>query len=428
VTARFATLQEWLQWQETLHPSAIDLGLARIREVACILFGENFSATQPITITVAGTNGKGSCVTALAALLHGLDKCVGSFTSPHLFRYNERIRIDNKEVSDTDLCAAFSAIDEARGDISLTYFEFNALAAFWIFRQYQVDVQVLEVGLGGRLDAVNLLDADIAVITNIALDHVDWLGDTREKIGAEKAGILRQHGKLVYGEVDMPASIRKQVETLGVESRQMCHHFSCSKGRDGFIWHGLDKNGVSLMLTTAFPQLPLPSVACALQVLAWLDLWDAETIPQALPMITLAGRMQRLQSPQLNDREREWILDVAHNEAGARFLADHLQQSGHQKLTALFSAMGDKDLAGIISALKLAVQQWILFPLSDNPRAATLEQLQTAALVAGVDPSAIICVADVKSAIESALGYGAVEPVLVCGSFFTVSAVREILS
>ena len=191
MSARFSTLEAWLQWQETLHPSVIDLGLSRIRQVAITLFGEDFQKQQPLTITVAGTNGKGSCVTALSALLHRLGKRVGSFTSPHLLRYNERIRIDGAEVSDADLCDAFSAIDTARSEISLTYFEFNALAAFWLFKKYRVDVQVLEVGLGGRLDAVNLLDADVAVITNIALDHVDWLGDTREKIGAEKAGVWR---------------------------------------------------------------------------------------------------------------------------------------------------------------------------------------------------------------------------------------------
>ena len=414
------TLQEWLQWQETLHPSVIDLGLARIRQVAVVLFGEDFESQQPLTITVAGTNGKGSCVTALAVLLHGIGKRVGSFTSPHLVRYNERIRIDNKEVSDADLCAAFEAIDAARADISLTYFEFNALAAFWIFHQHQVDVQVLEVGLGGRLDASNLVDATIAVITNIALDHIDWLGDTREKIGAEKAGILRKNGKLVYGEADMPPSIHEIVNHLSVETRQITQQFSASIDDEFFIWCGLDKNSAPIELTTLMPQLPLPSVVCALQVLAWLDYWDAKIFTQLLPAITLEGRMERLQW-----RGREWLFDVAHNVAGAEFLTQRLQQAGIAPTTVIFSAMADKDLVGIFSALAPIVAQWYFFSLQDNSRAATLLQLQAAALQAGVSPLAIQICADANGAINLAAEYQPSRHVLVCGSFFTVSAIKN---
>ncbi|HSC76009.1 MAG TPA: Mur ligase family protein [Pseudomonadales bacterium] len=414
------TLQDWLQWQETLHPSAIDLGLARIRQVAAVLFGENFVSQQPLTITVAGTNGKGSCVTTLAVLLHGVGKRVGSFTSPHLLRYNERIRIDNAEVSDADLCAAFTAIDTARGEISLTYFEFNALAAFWLFRQYAVDVQVLEVGLGGRLDAVNLLNADIAVITNIALDHVDWLGDTREKIGAEKAGILRKNGKLIYGEADMPASIGECAQQLSVDTRQMTQQFFATVADELFVWRGLDQNGEPIELTAELPQLPLPSVACALQVMAWLDLWNAEVFSKLLPSMALAGRMERV-----HWRNREWILDVAHNEAGAQFLAGRLQQSNIAPAVAVFSAMADKDLTGIVAALSPLVQQWIIFPLADNPRAASVAQLEAALLQSGVDKAAIQCCEDAGSAVDGVARYATIKPVLVCGSFFTVAAINN---
>lgn len=417
------TLQEWLQWQETLHPSVIDLGLARIRQVAVVLFGEDFVSQQPLTITVAGTNGKGSCVTTLAVLLHGIGKRVGSFTSPHLVRYNERIRINNEEVSDADLCSAFEAIDAARSDISLTYFEFNALAAFWLFRHYNVEIQVLEVGLGGRLDAANLVDADLAVITSIALDHTDWLGDTREKIGAEKAGILRKKGRLVYGEADMPASILEKTDQLSVETRQITQQFTSSIAGEAFTWRGLDKIGTSIELTTASPQLPLPSVACALQVLAWLDLWDAKIFMQLLPTIKLAGRMERLQW-----KGREWIFDVAHNVAGAEFLAQRLQQAGIVPASAIFSAMADKDLVGVFTALAPVVTQWYLFPLQENPRAASLEQLQAAALQAGVNLLAIKICTDSHSAIHLAAEYQSVKTVLVCGSFFTVSAIRELLN
>jgi dihydrofolate synthase/folylpolyglutamate synthase len=419
---RESTLQEWLCWQETLHPSVMDLGLVRIRQVAVALFGEDFAAQQPLTITVAGTNGKGSCVTVLATLLHGLGKRVGSFTSPHLFRYNERIRIDNEEVSDSDLCAAFAAIDAARGATSLTYFEFNALAAFWLFRHYQVDVQVLEVGLGGRLDAANLVDADIAVITNIALDHVEWLGDTREKIGAEKAGILRQNGKLVYGEADMPASILAQANQLNVATSRIAHQFSTGVDKELFVWHGLDKNNAKLTLTTPMPQLPLPSVACALQVLAWLGLWDADLYARLLPSVMLSGRMERV-----HFHGQEWIFDVAHNPAGAHFLANSLQQAGITAVTVIFSAMSDKDLVGIFTALSSVAQRWIFFPLMDNARAASIAQLQAAAMQAGVDQMSIFCSPDAASAVQKFSNCERMPPVLVCGSFFTVSAVKSVL-
>ncbi|MEZ5539566.1 MAG: bifunctional tetrahydrofolate synthase/dihydrofolate synthase [Pseudomonadales bacterium] len=422
MSARFTTLAEWLQWQETLHPSTIDLGLSRIRQVATRLLGENFPTQQPFTITVGGTNGKGSCVTTLTALLHSLGKRVGSFTSPHLFRYNERIRIDGAEVSNADLCEAFAAIDAARAEISLTYFEFNALAAFWLFKKYRVDVQVLEVGLGGRLDAVNLLDADIAVITNIALDHVDWLGDTREKIGAEKAGILRANGKLVYGEVGMPASIQAICNDLQVDIKKIESDFGFVAQDENFRWQGIDAQNNAVTLHAKTPSLPLPSVACALQVLAWLEYWDEEKFSATLPNISLAGRMQKI-----TWQGRQWILDVAHNEAGAQYLAQRLQQEDEIAVNLIFSAMADKDIAAVLAALKPVIAQCVLFPLQDNARAASLLQLREAALAAGIHSEKIICVDDEKKAITCTEQQVADMPMLVCGSFFTVAAVMDYL-
>jgi dihydrofolate synthase/folylpolyglutamate synthase len=422
VSARFSTLEAWLQWQETLHPSVIDLGLSRIRQVAITLFGEDFQKQQPLTITVAGTNGKGSCVTALSALLHRLGKRVGSFTSPHLLRYNERIRIDGAEVSDADLCDAFSAIDTARSEISLTYFEFNALAAFWLFKKYRVDVQVLEVGLGGRLDAVNLLDADVAVITNIALDHVDWLGDTREKIGAEKAGILRANGKLVYGEADMPSSIREICKELQVDVRQLGRDFSVAIQGEDFCWRGVSAEKSSVSLTIKLPALPLPSVACALQVLANLDLWDEKVFSEALPSLSLMGRMEKI---SINNQQ--WIFDVAHNAAGAQYLAQRLQCEGVAEVVLVFSAMTDKDIAGLLVALKPVAAQCVLFSLQENARAASISRLHNAALAAGIHPEKIVCVDSAQTAIAYTEGQSSETPILVCGSFFTVAALSDAL-
>lgn len=422
MTARFSTLDAWLQWQETLHPSVIDLGLSRICQVAITLFGEDFQKRQPLTITVAGTNGKGSCVTALSALLHRLGKRVGSFTSPHLLRYNERIRIDGAEVSDVDLCDAFTAIDVARGEISLTYFEFNALAAFWLFKKYCVDVQVLEVGLGGRLDAVNLLDADIAVITNIALDHVDWLGDTREKIGAEKAGILRANGKLVYGEADMPSSIREICNNLQVDVRQLEQDFSAAIQGEDFCWRGVSAEKSSVSLVTKLPTLPLPSVACALQVLASLNLWDEKVFSEVLPSLSLAGRMEKIIK-----NGRQWIFDVAHNAAGAKYLAEQLEREGIHEVVLIFSVMADKDIASVLAALKPILAQCIFFPLQGNTRAASVLQLHKAALAVGIPSEKIVCIDDVQEAIDRAEQQSKVIPALVCGSFFTVAAVGGFL-
>ncbi len=420
MTTRFYTLQDWLAWQEALHPSVIDLGLDRIRAVAIRLWGADFLQQQPLTITVGGTNGKGSCVTTLAALLHSMGRRVGSFTSPHLLRYNERIRIDTQAVSDAELCEAFAAIDKARDEISLTYFEFNALAAFWLFRKHDVDVQVLEVGLGGRLDAANLLDADIAVITNIALDHVDWLGDTREKIGVEKAGILRMGGKLVYGEADMPETIHAVCRDLQVDVRQADKDFSFVSDAGGFHWQGLNQQKQPLNIISAAPRLPLPSVACALQVLAWLDCCDVEKTAQILPSLSLAGRMEKRVYGN-----REWMLDVAHNEAGAAFLCAQLQHQGIQKVDLLFSAMADKDIVGVLRALRPVVSRCYLFPLVGNTRAASLLQLQASAQQAGFSEADVVGCADVESAIcQTRQGVAGV-PVLVCGSFFTISAVQN---
>lgn len=420
---RYSTVEEWLRWQETLHPNVIDLGLTRIRKVATRLFGDQLKNHHPLTITIAGTNGKGSCVKTLSVLLQAMGKRVGAFTSPHLLRYNERICIDNGEASDADLCDAFTAIDAARGDTSLTYFEFNALAALWLFQKYQVDVQVLEVGLGGRLDAVNMIDADIAVITNIALDHVDWLGDTREKIAAEKAGILREQGKLVYGEVDMPESICDRIAELDVTFRQLGEEFTFSQQTSGeWLWQGMDAEGDALKLLTGKPALPEPSVACALQVLAWLDLFDAEKIADALPLLSLAGRFEQQQY-----QGRNFIFDVAHNAAGAEFLVARLQHENIRPVL-VFSAMADKDIPAVLQALRPVVTRCVLFQLQDNPRGATADQLHAAARAAGFAAEDVMLCDDIGAALSSVRSLERMATdVLLCGSFFTVAAGKEYL-
>ena len=413
---RFATVAEWLAWQEQLHLSEIDLGLTRLAQVFPKLFFEGYR--KPITITVAGTNGKGSCVTTIATLLAAQGLSVGSFTSPHLEHYNERIRLNMQMVSDEELLEAFAAIDEARGDISLTYFEFNALAAFYVFNKHHVDVQVLEVGLGGRLDAVNLIDAHHCVITNIGLDHTDWLGDTRELIGAEKAGILRRHCQFVYGEADMPQSIIDRAVELRLQPQIIGQDFSYRVENGTFYWQGANQQEV----ICPAPNLPLPGVACALQILAELGTFDRTVIENVLPAIQLAGRMQRVDL-QIDGQNKTLIFDVAHNPHGAAFLAKSLQAQQLAPATAIYSAMRDKDVVGTIQHLKDVVSNWLVFEIPNNPRAASKAQLLAALSEAGVAADKIHWCETAAQALAKAG-----ERTLVFGSFYTVSEVNHSLS
>ncbi|MCA1790903.1 MAG: bifunctional folylpolyglutamate synthase/dihydrofolate synthase [Thioalkalivibrio sp.] len=269
---RFHTLQQWLDWQETLHPKVIDLGLDRIAAVADAM---QLRTEVPTTVTVAGTNGKGTVATMVAALLRAVGFRVGLYTSPHLLRYNERVSVNGESVSDDDLCRAFAAADAARGSHSLTYFEFGTLAAAWMFRESKVDFQVLEVGLGGRLDAVNVWDADVAVITSVDLDHQAWLGNDRERIGWEKAGILRPGRAAVLGEARPPVSVLREAQRLGVRLSRFGHDFmldaSVAGGR--WCWVGESANlGLDPALTAVLSGARGQNAATALAVLHVLGL------------------------------------------------------------------------------------------------------------------------------------------------------------
>ncbi|MEZ5478803.1 MAG: bifunctional tetrahydrofolate synthase/dihydrofolate synthase [Thiolinea sp.] len=372
------TLAQWLAWQEALHLSAIDLGLDRIRVVA-----ERMDLLQvdfPI-ITVAGTNGKGSTVALLSALCQSAGYRVGAYTSPHILRYNERIAVAGKLADDELICAAFAAIDAARGEVSLTYFEFGSLAAMWIFRQQAVELAILEVGLGGRLDAANLWDADVAVITGIGIDHVSWLGDNREVIGREKAGIARAGRPLVCGDPEPPESIGTIARELGAEYWQI--------GRDWQVELSAAGDSFSVRLQqddtgTAWVDLPLPALPGTIQTqnagCALLALWQLRqrfplprsAIEHALQHVQLAGRLQRLQTAP------DVYVDVAHNPHAARYLADWLQKNPTSGRTyVLFSILSDKDIDGVVEALRTSVDEWHFFALPDA-RAMPLEDIHRA--------------------------------------------------
>ena len=269
------SLGEWLAYLEQLHPSAIDMGLERSREVAQRL---GLGKPAPLVVTVTGTNGKGSTCAFLASLIAAQGQRVGVYSSPHLLRYNERVLLDGREASDEELCQAFAAVEAARGEISLTYFEMGTLAAFWLFERAQLDAVVLEVGLGGRLDAVNLVDADLALITSIGLDHADWLGDTRESVAFEKAGIMRAGMPALCGDLDPPQPLLEQAVTLDTPLFLRGRDYDLSVQAQDWSWYGLDAQGQVLRLEQLpLLDLPMENAALALQAYALLPLpWTAD--------------------------------------------------------------------------------------------------------------------------------------------------------
>jgi dihydrofolate synthase/folylpolyglutamate synthase len=361
----FDSLQGWLTWQESLHPLTIDLGLERAAQVFQAL---NPDGVKPPTITVAGTNGKGSCIAYLEAIYRAQGYRVGAYTSPHILKYNERIKIDGKPISDELICEAFSRIESVRGNISLSYFEFGTLAALDIFRRSNLDIQLLEVGLGGRLDAVNIVNPDAALITSICIDHVDWLGETREAIGREKAGIFRAVAPAIVGDPEPPASLMQVAADKQARLYCLGKDFGYKKQANGWDWFAGDRQ---------LNQLPEPglkgehqfrnasSVILAIAEMTEILPVSEASIRQGLEKVQLAGRFQLI-----ND-EVPVLLDVGHNPQAVRTLADYVAEAfPGRRIHAVFSMMKDKDIAGVIEIMHPVVFDWFFAPLV-NPRAAT---------------------------------------------------------
>lgn len=418
-----ASLAEWLDLLAQRHPREIDLGLERVARVAARL---NLDRPAPRVVTVAGTNGKGSCVAALAALLIAGGRRVGSYTSPHLIDYNERICIDGVPVADQQICAAFARIEQNRGEISLTYFEFGTLAALMIMAAAAIDVAVLEVGLGGRLDAVNLVDADVAIITTIQLDHEAWLGDNRDAIGLEKAGIARAGMPLVCGDPEPPPAM---VDCLAMLGARTCYLNACGfsftlnhDDRDaGFDLHCRDRDGAAIDFAgLPISPLPSPSVACAVQALLTLgEPVSGAVLRQVLPRLQLAGRFQRASC-----RGRNLVFDVAHNPAAALLLAANLARTFPQRrIVAVFAVLADKDIAGIVAPLSELIECWHIGDLIDVPRAAKTAKV---AAVLYNHSARVSRSARIEDSFFAALESSLEEDVLlVFGSFYTVSAILQ---
>nr|WP_010133060.1 bifunctional tetrahydrofolate synthase/dihydrofolate synthase [Microbulbifer agarilyticus] len=406
-------LQSWLARLEQLHPTEIELGLERVSAVARAL---DVQTPARRVITVGGTNGKGSCVRTMEALLCAGGHSVGAYSSPHLLRFNERIRVNGEEVSDAQLIAAFEAVDAARGDISLTYFEFTTLAGLWLFKRADVEFALLEVGLGGRLDAVNLVDSDISIITSVAVDHEAWLGNDREVIGREKAGILRAGKTFVCADPQPPASVVDASRELGCDSFFIDHQFSLIEGEY------LLKAEPELRIGLPELRLPSSSVAAAITALALAgELPGAEQVCDVLAALQMPGRCQTARY-----QERDVLLDVGHNPAAAEYLARWLTRhpvSG--RTVALVAVMADKDLDGLVAPLKKVVDYWYPALLPGNPRAADAAQVRAGLAAAGVAAGQVaVASAPVAEQLELAIaGLGGEDRLLVFGSFFTVAEV-----
>jgi len=417
---RFSTLQEWLDWQEGLHHSNIELGLERVSKV----FGRMHSSLPPCpVITVAGTNGKGSSVALLESIYQSAGYKTGVYTSPHLLRYNERIHLNAEEVSDSMICEAFERIDQARlqygEEISLTYFEFGTLAALDIFFRAKPDIMILEVGLGGRLDVVNIIDADVALITSIGIDHTALLGNDRETIAVEKAGIMRKARPVVYSSPDMPNSISETAIKIGARLLQRGKDFSWKKGAGyaAWDWQSDTQQRTALPQPNLRGEHQLDNAAGVLMVIEQLAdrlSVNQKQIKAGLLSVSIQGRFQCLPGDPMH------ILDVAHNESSMACLAEmlSLQPCGGNNV-AVLGMLEDKAHAAALSVMLPKISKWYVADL-DVPRGAKSAQLAT--VLHGLDEKTRVdCFSGVEQAIQAADSEAkSGDRVIIFGSFYTV--------
>jgi len=422
-------LAEWLAYQEHVNVHSIELGLDRVRQVWQRM---GAPAVARRVITVGGTNGKGSTVALLEAMARAAGWRTGSFTSPHLLRYNERVRIDGAEVGDAALVASFERIEAARTAgsdqaIPLTYFEFGTLAALDLFARAELDLAVLEVGLGGRLDAVNIIDADVAVITTVDLDHMDWLGSDRDSIGREKAGIARSGRPAIVGELDPPAGLLQTLAACGARVERAGVDFHAQRHADGG-WRWQHRDGADMELPDPLLSAPVQYANAAAAIAALHALWSRAralstrdwptAIGAGLRAASLSARLQPLGG------DPPVLVDVGHNPQAARALAAWLDAQPPACVHAVYGALGDKDVAGVIGALGARIDHWHLAGLEKaSPRGLAVEAL--AGILQRSQPGATFhTYADVPAALAGARRAAQVgDRILAFGSFFVASAV-----
>ncbi|MEQ2026750.1 bifunctional tetrahydrofolate synthase/dihydrofolate synthase [Xenorhabdus szentirmaii] len=411
-------LMTWLSYLGNLHTKAIDMGLERVGKLGNQLGLLN---PAPKVITVSGTNGKGTTCHTLESVFLAAGLKVGVYSSPHLVRYTERVRIQGKEPTEQDFCRVFADIEAQRGDISLTYFEYGTLAALQLFREADLDVVILEVGLGGRLDATNIVDADIAAITSIALDHTDWLGNDREHIGREKAGIFRRGRFAVVGELDMPLSIAEVADELGAKLFRRGPDWNFSADENSWNWstEGQQFDGLPI------PNLPLANAATAMGVIHCL-LQQDDKVSRAINEQAIHSGLRNAQLPgrfQIIRENPRVILDVAHNPHAAGYLVQKLAElprSPNSKIRGVVGMLEDKDIAGTLACLSQQIDEWYCASLHElrGAEASVLAgYLAQARTFTEVEPAW-------QQAMEDA---SAQDIIVVCGSFHTVAHVMEAL-
>jgi len=397
-----ASLSDWLTWLETLSPFEIDLGLERVHDV----LGRLSLQYPDHVLLIAGTNGKGSSVAMTDALLRAAGLRVGTYTSPHIIDYNERIAVDGRSASDEDIVAAFETVEAVRNEVPLTYFEYGTLAALVVFSRTRLDAWVLEVGMGGRLDATNAVEPTAALITNVALDHCDWLGEDIETIAAEKAGVMRQGIPVVYGGMPVPDAILERAEAVGATL--------LLRNRD-FTADGVPQPG----LVGGFQIGNAAAVLALLKASKIEAAVDPALVQRVLPAVRLTGRGQRVEQDGL-----EWLLDVAHNPAAAQALANLLGAGSRDgTTTALVGFLDDKDVEGVAQALNAHVDRWISVT-ADSHRAIPAAELGRR--IANACNRPCLIADSLESAMESARRDAPIsDRILVTGSFYLVGPVLE---
>ena len=420
---RFDSLDAWLAWQETLHPSEIELGLERVNQVYKKLQSESLTS---FVITVAGTNGKGTCVSLLERIYIAAGYKVGTYTSPHLYHYNERIRLNGEAVSDETICAAFEKVDQARlqdeGEISLTYFEFGTLAALTVFHDAQPDVVILEVGMGGRLDAVNIIDADIALVTSIALDHQQWLGETRDEIAYEKAGIMRPEHPVVYADEDCPTAIIDFARSLSAPLSLYQKDFAYEGQADSNVWHwhnnDVQVRNLPRLKTHGIQAYKNASAVLQVVILAQTQLPVAhQAIRLGMHAFDIPGRLEIVNSPVMQ------IFDVAHNEQSIGHLAKWLNENRTNGQTlAVFGMMEDRLETLDLTTIAEQIDVWHISQ-ANIPRAAGAEQIRNKLIE--TTKSTVICHETLAAAYQTALSMAQeADRLVIFGSFYTVAETR----
>lgn len=402
------SLAQWLTYLESIHPNSIDMGLNRIKAVADNL-GLHFS--DKTVITVAGTNGKGTTCRFLELACQTQHKTTGVYSSPHLLDYRERVRINGESPDEAAFCQAFEQIERIRADVTLTYFEFSTLAALLLMQRFKVEVLILEVGLGGRLDATNIIDPDLAVITTIDLDHQDWLGDTREAIAREKAGIMRCHGLAVIGETDPPVSLQDEVEKRQVNARWAGQDFTFTQNG---LWSWQGRAARFSNLPT--PHIPIQNVSTALAALECLNWLPSQSdLDALLKSASMPGRMQIIRT------EPQVVIDVGHNPQAVRAMQSWLDKQTFDQLHLVAGMLKDKSIAATLNAFRPGDTRWY-FGSTHGPRGAAAQTLYDQ-LDISQQPQAS-CYNTVTSAYQHAFAEANDNDlILVFGSFLTVADV-----